>query len=102
MGFRSRVASRRRGDKIRQLYASFLVVRDVEFGRGVVRRLRLVSANRTWVVLSKSRSLVEIENLVGARAPKFRLADRQTYSHSPVTLVNESKHFLWSVLELFP
>ena len=32
-------------------YLSFLVVRDVEFRRGVVRRLRLISADSTWVVL---------------------------------------------------
>ena len=69
---------------------TFPIVRDVEFRRGVVRRLRLISADSDWVVLEgrwsiTKRSLVEIGNL-GAGAPEIRQADLLMFvyhKHSP-------------------
>ena len=68
MGFRFGVLS---GEEVTR-HVSYLVVRDVKFRRGIVRRLRVISADSTWVVLKgrwsiTKRSLVEIGNL-GARA----------------------------------
>ena len=46
-------------------YVSFLVVRDVEFRRGVVRGLGLISADSTWVVLKGRWSIFNHQTFFG-------------------------------------